>query len=109
MLPPDQNMCEQKYEFVCGDELKAALYWPIKHDKPQLSRNITTLAGLLQLCKEGFVKVPRLISWLRAQKSHLSYFYESLEALSSVEEIYNGIPGACIDLRVTSKPAPESH
>ncbi|RYN91066.1 hypothetical protein AA0119_g10778 [Alternaria tenuissima] len=108
MLPPDQNMCEQKYEFVCGDESRAALYRPVKYDKPQLSRNTITLAGLLQLYKEGYVKVPRLIRRLRAQAALQSHFYGSLNALSSVEEIYNGLPGACIDLRITSQPAPES-
>jgi hypothetical protein len=109
MLPPGQGMQVQNYEFVCGDELRAALYRPIKHNEPQLSRNTITLAGLLQLYKEGFVKVPRLIGRLRAQAALESHFYRSLEALSSVEEIYDGLPGACIDLRVTSQPAPESH
>ncbi|CAN9466789.1 unnamed protein product [Alternaria alternata] len=108
-LPPDQNMCEQEYEFVCGDELRAALYRPVKHDKPQLSRNTITPAGLLQLYKDGFVKVPRLVRRLQLHAALHDHFYRSLEALSFVEEIYDGLPGACIDLRVTSQSAPESH
>ncbi|CAN9318882.1 unnamed protein product [Alternaria alternata] len=105
----DPSSLRTEYEFVCGDELRAALYRPVKHDKPQLSRNTITLAGLLQLYKDGFVKVPRLVRRLQLHAALHDHFYRSLEALSFVEEIYDGLPGACIDLRVTSQSAPESH
>jgi hypothetical protein len=108
-LPSGPRMEEKEYEFVCGDETKAALYRPIKPGTRQLSRNAMTLAELLQLQKKGLVKLPRLIQKLRSRADRDNDYFKSLEALYSVEEIYQGLPGACVDLRVTSQPIPQSH
>jgi hypothetical protein len=108
-LRPGQGLEVQDYEFVCGDELRAAIYRPVKYSKSQLSRNAMTLAELLHLYKDGHIKLPGLIRLLRSRPHNDDEFFRSLEALSFVEGIYQGLPGACVDLRVTSQPAPGSH
>jgi hypothetical protein len=102
-------MREEDYEFVCGDENRAAIYRPIKSSKRQLSRNVMTLAELFRLWERGLLKLPRLIQKLRGRDDHDNEYYKSLEALRFVEEIYEGLPDACVDLQVTSQPVPQAH
>ena len=107
-LPPGPNMSIQDFEFVCGDAGKAAIYRPIKRGKPALSRNAITISGFLRLYRGGLVEVARLTQQLLIRSAGGNDFFQSLKVLSHVEEIYEGLPGACVDLRVTSQPVPGS-
>jgi hypothetical protein len=111
-LPPGLGKKKIKYEFVCGDPSMAAIYRPVEPNRPhQLSRNAMSLAELLHFLEKGYVEASRLIAKLRKKAYPACYttYFESLESLYCVEEIYSGLKSACVNLRLTCRPVPKSH
>ena len=98
-------------EFVYGDPFSAAVFQPIKRD--QNPRRVSNRVGMtdildifpmqdvdLQLARKQLEK----LCYDRRCESKLENYYQSLASIKEALDIYERLPSATTNMRVTSKP-----
>lgn len=107
----DHNQASLEYEFLFGNPETAAIFIPIlsedeKREKKMVG-NYVEVEFLQQMIEQGHLSISELTEKFLNEKepywSHLEYF-ASLEMLGYVNDMYDLLPGARVNLQVTSRP-----
>lgn len=112
-FPPGPGKGNSKYRFICGDERRAALFIP--QDPTSASRfttNAMSVVELIRCLEKGYISSFSLLEkllYFTQSPCHRNEYFESLEVLYRVDEIYSGLDGALVNLELTSNPVSQSH
>lgn len=105
LLPPGPGEKPRRYIFFCGDSDLAAIYFPADRKVPEIPRkNCMSVPQLISCIQHENLTLPQIAIALRRMASSLTYeaYIDSLRAIGRAESIYSKLPGAKVDLQVTS-------
>ncbi|KAI1453582.1 hypothetical protein F4805DRAFT_461586 [Annulohypoxylon moriforme] len=104
-IPPGPGQEPQRYIFFCGDPKLAAIYVPASKEMPEVPHNncmsVSQLIRCIQQGNVGRLQISFALPKIVSSPLHEVYF-DSLQAIGRAESIYSKLPGAKVDLQVTS-------
>lgn len=113
MIPPGPGGKPAPFGFLCGHPGSAAIYLPAhrekksksKSSKPLPKHNHLGVKDIFYCLKTGVLEVAQLANrlCLESYRHEFSEYLESFEALFVAHQIYSSLPGAKVNLNVTSK------
>lgn len=113
-IAPTSGAMVEEYTLLCGDKTTAAIFVPSSRNLDITRVENITMKDLVFALRKGLVSKKGLfgnLPSLQSQgKSHENasretnnrVYYQSLDAVQEVAEIYSQLPGAHVDLHVTS-------
>jgi len=104
-IPPGPGLAAEPYMFVCGDSQLAAIYVPATMGpKRKIRGNHMSSSQLIRCMEEGDLEESHIATALSdiCNDRLSSPYFNSLCALAAAEHIYSKLPGAKVDLHVTS-------
>jgi hypothetical protein len=109
-IPPEPGAEPELYDLVGGNLAYAAVFVGVQDRRQRASRKkIMTFEQLLRALKEGWVTIATvaksLVGILNHYSTYMGTYFLSLRALNAARHLYHELPGAKVDLQVTSRTA----
>ena len=111
-IPPRPGQKPESYVFLCGDPKLAAIYVPAdKTARNAVENNSMTVSQVIRCIEEGDLVEHEIATALLHVCEIPAYgnYFNSLTAIEMAKKIYSKLPGAKVDLKVTSSMVSRSN
>ena len=111
-IPPRPGQKPESYLFLCGDPELAAIYVPAnKTVRKAVENNSMTVSQVIRCIEKGDLVERQIATALLHVCAIPAYgnYFNSLTAIEMAKKIYSKLPGAKVDLKVTSSMVSRSN